>query len=286
MPKVLKLGDKNYPKLLSKIKNPPKKLYYQGELDKNIFKNCLAVVGTRQMTAYGEEMTDKFIGPIARAGITIVSGFMYGIDAQAHKACLENNGRTIAVLGCGIDLIRPAMHKDLHRKILKNNGLILSEYEGEHPSFRWTFVRRNRIISGLSKVVLVIEAGAKSGSLITANLGSEQKRKIMAVPGPVTSSVSRGTAHLIKEGAILVESPEEILKEFGHSSQALSKKPLLNLSRKEKQIIQLLAKQRLSVDEISRDLNMPAAEIGSSLSLMVLKGFLKEDKRGKYIYVN
>lgn len=279
---VLSLKNKSYPPLLAKIKKPPQKLYYQGNLDKSIFNNCLAVVGTRKMTDYGEEMVERLVGPAAQAGITIVSGFMYGVDAVAHKVCLENRGRTIAVLGCGIDLVRPVMHKDMHKKILESNGLIVSELEGEHPPFRWTFVRRNRIISGLSKAVLIIEAGEKSGALITADFAKKQGRKVFAVPGPVTSRVSKGTAKLIKEGARLIDSAEEILEEFGKtvSDKAPCKDNLL--SKKEKQIVKLLEDGKLSIDEISRHIGQPAGQIGSRLSLMVLKGILKESGRGKY----
>lgn len=282
MIKKIKFGQKNYPQLLAKIKDPPETLYYQTDWDNSIFKNCLAVVGTRRMSDYGEEMVERLVGPVAQAGITIVSGFMYGIDAQAHQVCLENNGQTIAVLGCGIDLIRPVSHRDLHEKIIENHGLILSELPGEHPPARWTFVRRNRIISGLSQAVLVIEAGKGSGALITAGLARQQKRKVLAVPGPATSGVSWGTAQLIKDGAQLITDPGEILTIFGLSSSPPTQASQPDLNKEQEQIWQMLADRRLSIDELARELQQSAAQVGTKLSLMVLKGLLKEDKQGRY----
>ena len=287
MSKTLELSDGNYPQLLSEIKNPPKKLYYQGTLDKKIFKTCLAVVGTRKMTDYGEEITEKFVSPIARAGVTIVSGFMYGIDTVAHRACLESGGRTIAVLGCGIDLVRPVVNQDLHRQILKNKGLIVSELLGKHPPFRWTFVRRNRIISGLSRAILVVEAGEKSGALITAEFAKKQRRKVLAIPGPVTSAVSKGTSCLIKQGAKLVSSPDDVLLELGVSLDNKGKNSNQNriVNEKEQKILALLKEKRLLIDEIARGLDKPVGQVGQLISMMTLKGLIKQDGQGR-CYVN
>ena len=163
--KLLKPNQEDYPSLLSKIDKPPDPLYCLGNLDSRIFKNCLAVVGSRKISDYGQQVVEKLLPEVVEADVTIVSGFMHGIDEMAHRVCLENRGKTIAVLGCGIDLIRPTILRDLHQKILDGGGLIVSELEGEHPPFRWTFVRRNRIISGLSQATLVVEAGEESGSL-------------------------------------------------------------------------------------------------------------------------
>ncbi|MFH1561136.1 MAG: DNA-processing protein DprA [Patescibacteria group bacterium] len=281
------LSDKTYPRLLSKIKNPPETLYYLGDWDQKIFENCLAVVGTRKITDYGREMVDRLVLPLASAGVTIVSGFMYGVDASAHWACLDSGGRTIAILGCGIDLIRPTIHRDLHQRILQNKGLVISEYQGDHPSFRWTFVRRNRIVSGISKAVLVVEAGEKSGALITAACALEQKRKVLVVPGPVTSSVSRGNFELLKLGATPVSSAEEILLEMGIScvkSKILTRTKPDNLTIEEQAIFKLLADQRLTIDELARQSAKSSAEIGSCLSMMLMKRLVQE-RGGKY-FVN
>lgn len=286
--KFLKLGQKDYPKRLADIKKPPEKLFYQGDLDPTIFDKCLAVVGTRQMTDYGKEVADKFVRPVAQAGVTIVSGFMYGIDAAAHRACLEVGGRTIAVLGCGIDIIRPKRHADLKKKIIAGGGLMISELPADHPAFRWTFVKRNRIISGLSQAVMVVEAPKKSGSLITANFAFDQERTVLAVPGPVTSSVTKGTSKLIKQGATLVSSPEDILKAVDVSLDVLEKSEdtdAKGLTLAEKKVIASLGKQRMSVDKIARELEKPVGEVGQTISMLSLKGLIGQNSRGEYYLI-
>ncbi|MCK5199756.1 MAG: DNA-processing protein DprA, partial [Spirochaetales bacterium] len=173
-----------YPYLLRQIKDPPPKLYFRGNWDPDIFKETLSVVGSRRMTRYGEIITHSLVSAIASKEITIVSGFMYGIDAQAHNAALESGGRTIAVMPCGIEKIHPEYQSDLHERILNNNGLVVSEYTGDAPPALWTYPRRNRIIAGLSPLLLVVEAGIKSGALITAKIAAKYNKKIFAVPGP------------------------------------------------------------------------------------------------------
>ena len=163
-------GNPEYPPLLKAIAQAPKELYYRGNWSACLFEECLAVVGSRKMTTYGRQVTEKLVSEIASAGITIVSGFMYGIDATAHKAALEAGGRTIAVMPCGIDLIHPEYQEDLYKEILENNGLIISEFPGLFPPALWTYPRRNRIVAGLSRATMVVEAGEKSGALITAGL--------------------------------------------------------------------------------------------------------------------
>ncbi len=157
---TIKIDDEKYPRLLKEIGSPaPKKLYYKGDLNNDIFKNCLAVVGSRHLTSYGRRVTERFVAEIASAGITIVSGFMYGGDEAAHSAAVKAGGKTIAVMPCGIDIIHPEYQKGLYEEILKNNGLIISEYEGKFLPVTWTYVKRNRIVAGLSRAVLVVEAG-------------------------------------------------------------------------------------------------------------------------------
>ena len=204
-----------YPQLLKTIPDAPQKLYYKGNLDSSLFNNCLAVVGSRRMTSYGKQITDLLVSEIAQAGITIVSGFMYGIDATAHQAALNGGGRTIACMPCGINVIHPAYQDNLYNDILKNNGLILSEYEDDFPPALWTYPRRNRIVAGLSAATMVVEAGEKSGSLITAKLARNYDRKLFSVPGMLTSAVSKGTMQLIKEGAEAVSSAQDVLNYYG-----------------------------------------------------------------------
>jgi len=277
------IKDKDYPKLLKKIgKNAPKKIYYKGEWDDEIFKNCLAVVGSRRMTTYGRQITEKLVGQIAASGITIVSGFMYGIDATAHQAAVDAGGKTIAVLGCGINHVCPSDQTDLYNDIINNGGLIISDFEPDLKAVHWTFPLRNRIVAGLSKAVLVVEAAPKSGSLITARLAKKYDRKVLAVPGQLTGSLSRGTNDLIKKGAGMITEPEDIIKIFRikkDNSGNVSVSP--RLSGIEGKIIKELEAEPLEIDELSRRIRQPVSEIGQLLSLMQLQNLLKEEN-GKY----
>lgn len=175
--------DDRYPELLRKIKDPPKRIFYKGEWDERVFENCLSVVGSRKMSSYGKMATKKLVQPVAGVGITIVSGFMYGIDARSHFSCIEAGGRTVAVMPCGIDYIHPENQTDLYYSILENGGLVLSEYEGAVKPKIWMYPKRNRIVAGLSKATLVVEAGIDSGSLITASYARGFGREVFAVPG-------------------------------------------------------------------------------------------------------
>jgi len=284
--KVMEINNPKYPQLLKQISSPPLKLYYKGKWDRNLFKNCLAVVGTRQMTNYGRRVTDELVSRISSAGITIVSGFMYGVDAQAHRAALLAGGKTIAVMPCGIDLIHPGHQKKLYEEILANNGLIISELEADHPPALWTYPKRNRIIAGLSQAALVIEAGHNSGSLITASLAKEFGRKVFAVPGPVTGLVSQGTLQLIKEGAAMAVSANDILTDYGITDSEYSGNCFLHsgLNILEKNIIDRLAQEPRDIDTLSRLINITTSQLGAALSLMQLQGIVSEGQ-GKY-YVN
>jgi len=286
MEKVIYLQDKEYPKLLKGIKDVPKQLYYKGEWDEGIFENCLAVVGSRMMTSYGKRVVEQIVTEAAAAGLTIVSGFMYGVDAAAHKAALKVGGRTIAIMPCGIELIHPEYQQDLYVEILHNRGLVISEYEGKMQPVTWTYPRRNRIVAGLSQAALIVEAGEKSGSLITANLAKKFKRKVFVVPGPITSENSKGIMQLIKEGAMPIDSAKDILDlyrvEYNDKfSQSPRKNTGQNLDGTEKEIINKLLQESLEIDELSRFLGIPASKLGTILSLMELRSLIKQDG-GKY----
>lgn len=289
---VITIDDLKYPKLLKEIGNDaPKQLYYKGNWPfdttqgkDDIFENCLAVVGSRRMTSYGKQITQELVSQIAGAGITIVSGFMYGIDAQAHKAALEGGGRTIAVMPCGIDLIHPDYQETLYQEILENQGLIISEYQADFLPTLWAYPRRNRIVAGLSKAALIVEAGEKSGSLITANFARKFKRKVFVVPGQLTSSLSVGISQLIREGAEVVTGAEDILEFFGVGAGLSRPKgektsPLQNDI--EQRIIEKLQKEPMEIDGLARMLGISAAEIGTIVSLMQIKGLVFEEN-GKY----
>ena len=262
-----------YPYLLKQIKDPPETLYYRGKWNPEIFKQTLSVVGSRKMTRYGEAITKEIVTDAVSAGITIVSGFMYGIDAQAHEGALNASGHTIAVMPCGIDRIHPEYQADLYKKIEKEKGLILSEYPEETPPALWTYPRRNRIIAGLSPILLVIEAGLKSGALITARIAQKYNKKIFAVPGPLTSSVSEGTSLLIKEGASIFTKSDDLLSEFGIgiTGTTKNKKQTSNLNQSQRKIMELLSRQPMGIDEIIRILKKPTSKVGADLTFLSLK---------------
>jgi DNA processing protein len=273
-----------YPELLSQIPDAPAQLYYKGNWSENLFENCLAVVGSRRMTQYGKRVTEQIVSEVAAAGVTIVSGFMYGVDAAAHKAAVDAKGKTIAVMPCGIERIHPEHQKDLYEKIQETGGLIVSEWEGDSMPQLWTYPKRNRIVAGLSKATLVVEAGLESGSLITANLAKKFGRTLFAVPGPITSAVSKGTAKLLQEGAILVSSAADVLEYFdkkglfAHSTSS-GQYPLADSTAQ--RILETLQRESLEADLLARTLQIPAAELGTTLSLMELEGLIIQES-GKY----
>ena len=278
---IITQKDKRYPGLLKKIKDPPKKLYYKGDWNSEIFENCLAVVGSRRMTTYGKRMAEQLVTEIAAAGVTIVSGFMYGIDATAHRAALVAEGQTIAVMPCGVNIIHPAYQEKLYNDILENKGLIISEFENDFPPHIWTYPKRNKIVAGLSKATLIIEAGAKSGSLITANFAKEYGRKIFAVPGPITSSNSVGIIQLLKGGASIASKARDVLDHYNLKSiDSIASRDNSNLNELEKKILLQLKQEPLEIDVLARRFGMSAPKIGTRLSLMQLRGLIsKQDNK-------
>ena len=282
---IIDLKDKKYPELLRKTgKEAPEKLYFKGNLDNEIFENCLAVVGSRRLTSYGKRIAEQIVTEIASAGITIVSGFMYGGDEAAHTAAIKAGGRTIAVMPCGIDLIHPEYQEKLYYQIQENKGLIISEYPEKFPPEKWTYPKRNRIVAGLSKAVLVIEAGLNSGTLITAEFARKFKRKIFSVPGPIYSEVSKGSNFLIKKGAVMVTEAQDILKYYeiscakpGLAQEKISLVKLNQIGELEKKIIEELRKEPLGTDDLARILKLSVAKIGPALSLLQIKGFINQE---------
>jgi len=220
--KKITIKDKDYPKLLKNISNPPEILYVRGTILSE--ENCFAVVGTRMASAYGKQVASEIAGELSEAGLTIVSGLAPGIDTFSHRVVVEKKKRTIAVLGTGLDekSIYPKENINLAKKILENNGCLISEYPPGTPGSKFTFPQRNRIISGLSLGVLVIEAKQKSGALITTNFASLQNRKVFAVPGSIYCLNSKGCNYLIKNGAKLVENAKDILRELNLKSLRLN----------------------------------------------------------------
>ncbi len=270
-----------YPPLLKAIgKDAPKQLYYKGNWDDAIFKNCLAVVGARRMTGYGKHVVEQMVQDVARAGVTIVSGFMYGVDAAAHEAALQVKGRTIAVMPCGIDRVHPAYQKKLYADIIDHGGLILSEFAGTMLPSNWTYPKRNRIVAGLSQATLVIEASKKSGSLITAGFAKKYNRKLFAVPGSITNELSQGTNQLLREGAEGATSSRDILDFFDVPALPL-RLGQVNHKGLELRIAKELKRESLEIDILVRNLGVSVAELGTALSLLQLRGAVSLE-RGKY----
>jgi DNA processing protein len=288
---VVTIKDKRYPRLLKKLgKEAPTQLYYKGNWDEELFDNCLAVVGSRRMTTYGRQVVEKIVGQVASERITVVSGFMYGVDAMAHKTAVDAGGKTMAVMPCGIELVHPEEQVKLYDEILESGGLIISEYNGKMQPALYTYPARNRIVAGLSKAVLVVEAAEKSGSLITANLAKKFKKKLFAVPGPVTSLVSKGTNDLIKSGdAEMVLGAEDILKWFGKSQERsdLLKTRMQILGGRtslEQQIVSCLQNEPMEMDLLARSLKKSVAELNIAISMMEMNSQIK-NINGKY-YIN
>ena len=221
---IVKIEDENYPESLKKLSDAPKVLYYRGNFISKDEK-CFAVVGTRRPSSYGQQAALQITSELANTGLTIISGMAPGIDTFAHKTCVENKKRTIAVLGTGLDekSIYPQENLHLSRKIVENDGCLISEFAPGIPGYPSNFSKRNRIISALSLGVLVVEAKEKSGSLITANYAKTQKKSLFAVPGPIYTLNSKGPNKLIKEGATLVENAQDILDVLGIEPQKFSK---------------------------------------------------------------
>ncbi len=283
--KEIKIGNKHYSKLLAQIADPPEKLYYRGNIELlNTF--CFSVVGTRKITSYGKEATEHIIAGLVGTNWTIVSGLALGVDAVAHQAALDNDLPTIAVFGSTIDDegIAPKTNFLLAQEILNNNGLLISEYND--PSFikNFNFAVRDRIISGLSKGVLVVEGAEKSGSLITAKSAADQNRDVFAVPGNIFSMVSKGTNELIKTGAKMVTSANDILEEYDKNLE-LDINIKKNISTKDPVQIKILdilnEKGELSVDEIIRETNLETSQTLAAISMLELKGVIKQ-RQGKY----
>ncbi len=254
---------------LRDLTNPPKQMYYQGKWNESLFNKCAAIVGTRRMTQYGRMVIEKLVPRLVADGYTIVSGFMYGVDQAAHRECITCGGRTIAVLGWGINWNGI---DDDDTKLLaevEKNGLVISEWEEQKPAL-WTFPQRNRIVAAIAQDVFVIEAAVKSGALITAHIAQKLKRTIWAVPGPVTSSLSEGTNRLIVEGIARMWLPNI----DSRAPSAPSTNP----------IIELLERQALDASAIARLLHQPVDVVGAQLSLLVLSGEIIYEE-GTY-YVN
>ncbi|MDD2482876.1 MAG: DNA-processing protein DprA [Candidatus Shapirobacteria bacterium] len=277
---------KDFPKGLKKISDCPEKLYYRGNWSDEIFENTLAIVGSRAMTRYGKEIISKFMPELIVQKITIISGFMYGVDSEAHRDCLDLGGKTIAVLGSGLNELYPSQNDKLYSEILEKNGLIISEYEPDFKATIWSFPQRNRIVSALSTIgVLIVEAGLKSGSLITAKLALKQKKRMFAVPGQIGSKTAEGTNWLIQSGgAKMATSVNDILGNSIHCpDQQNLFKDYSNLSDLEKQIVEVLENEEVTIDELCMKIRSPVSEISTTISMMLMRDLIVQENDKIYL---
>jgi DNA processing protein len=279
---TLTIEDEKYSPLLREIASPPLLLYYKGD-PALLTTTSVAIVGTRAPSTYGVEMARYFSSELALRGVTIVSGLAQGIDALAHRATLEVEGRTIAVLGSGLHGIFPTLNAALAKAMLEAGNLIISEYPLGTPPYKQNFPARNRIIAGLSRGVLVIESRLPGGSLITAKHALEEGREVFAIPGEVTRPTSEGTNDLIRKGAQLVSSPEQILDELSYATSTRPKKvDLKSLSKEESALVELLETEPLYIDTLAKHSKLKPQEVLPILTSLELKGFIRN--RGGNIF--
>ncbi len=282
---ILTWDSPTYPPHLKQIDQPPPVLYLKGEItSEDVW--AVGIVGTRAVTAYGRQVTEELAATLARNGITIVSGLARGVDAIAHSAALKAGGRTLAVLGSGIDRIYPPEHRGLAEKI-SEQGAVLSDYAPSTPPESANFPPRNRIISGLSLTVVVIEAAETSGSLITASFAADQGRDVFAVPGNIFAPQSKGTNRLIANGARPLLAVKDILDalDLTRNLERREIRKTLPSDPTEAALFQLIGAEPLHVDEIRAQSGMPIAQVSATLTMMELKGLVRQVGGMQYVAV-
>lgn len=275
--------DDTYPALLREVPAPPPVLYYRGQLIETD-TTAVAIVGTRKVTAYGREMAYRIAYDLAKAGVTIVSGLALGVDGIAHRAALEAGGRTIAVLGSGIDVMYPGRHRDLAHKITQQGAVVTDYPPGTQPD-RFNFPPRNRIISGLSRGVVVVEAPERSGALITVDFAAEQGRDAFAVPGPVHAPASAGCHRILREGATLVRSAEDVLEDLhirrvDHEQPV--QQPALSFSDDQRRLLAVLTSQPQHIDDVAAKLNKSVNDVSGELMMLELQEAVHNAGGGYY----
>ena len=270
----------DFPDGIKKLSKRPEKLYFRGKWDSKLFEKTITMVGSRRVTKYGRDMIAKLTPPLVAENITIISGFMYGVDMECHIQCLENGGKTIAIVGGGLDMMTRYYNEKLYSDILDSGGLVMSEYEPDFMPTIWSFPQRDRLMSAMATVgVLVVEGGIKSGSLITAKYALKQNKKVMAIPGPINSLVSEGTNWLIKTGgAEMVTEIGDILKDTGsRPTQSGLFRDYADLSGMERRIVMILENEAVTTDELGQRLKAPVAEVARTISLMLMRDLIEEE---------
>jgi DNA processing protein len=283
--KILTWEDTAYPQRLKEIEQPPPVLYVRGEyLPDDLY--AVAIVGTRRVTPYGRQITEELSSYLASNGITVVSGLARGVDAIAHQTALRAGGRTIGVLGSGIDKIYPPEHRQLAQQMM-GQGAIVSDYAPGTPPDASNFPPRNRIISGLSLAVVVVEAGETSGALITAEFAAEQGREIFAVPGSILAPQSKGTNKLIQKGALPLLSINDLMQALNLTRMGEHKaaRKMIPADETERRVLGILSAEPLHVDEIRNQTELPIEKVSATLALMELKGMVRQVGGMNYVAV-
>jgi len=280
--------DEAFPSMLQEMYDPPIGLYWKGEY--NIDRPCVAIVGTRRATLYGHSVARKFASELARLGFCIVSGMARGTDTAAHEGALEAGGKTVAVLGCGLDIVYPPENLDLYKKIAQT-GAVASEFPFGRRADRQTFPMRNRVVAGMCEAVIVVESDVAGGSMITARFAGEQGRQIMAVPGRIDQPSSAGCHQLIRDGATMVTSIDDVLEELRYARPTQTEAelpretetPKLNLSALEREVLDCFTGGELcQPDQISHQLNRPASEISATLMGLEIKRLIAKRADGRF----
>jgi DNA processing protein len=282
---VLTWTDENYPQRLKEIEQPPPVLYLRGELlPEDTW--AVAIVGTRRVTPYGRQVTEEIASFLAANGVTVVSGLARGVDAIAHSAALKAGGRTLAVLGSGVDRIYPPENRTLAQQMIEH-GALLSDYAPGTPPESSNFPPRNRIISGLSMAVVVVEAGETSGALITAEFAAEQGREVFAVPGNILAPQSKGTNKLIQQGALPLLSANDILQDLNLTrvGQHKAARKALPADEVEARLITAMGEEPMHVDEIRNQTGLPVEKVSATLVMMELKGMVRQVGNMHYVAI-
>lgn len=273
-----------YPSRLLELSDPPSRLFIAGEILPEDSLS-LGVVGSRKMSSYGRDVCDELVCQVAKMGVTVVSGLMYGVDLAAHRAALKEGGRTIGVLGFGIDFIDKVYDKNIVSEIINGRGAVISEFNQDEKAAPWTFPKRDRIISALSSAVLVVEAAERSGTSYTVTAALELGREVMAVPGSIFSLVSRGTNRMIKDGARPVCSIDDILEvlEVEKNLKRVSFKKQVPVSPDEEALLLVLLEAGESyIDDIAVKSGLAVSKVSALLTTLELKGMVKDMGRGVY----
>lgn len=272
---TVNLCEDNYPALLKEIPDPPLILYYRGNITAADSDYGLAVVGSRRATTYGELATEKLLAGVCGAPVTIISGLAYGIDSLAHRAALKNNLKTVAVLGTGLDNanIYPAANLPLAEQIIEEGGVLVSEYPPGTTAKPYQFVARNRIIAGLARATLIVEAAAKSGALITADFAMDYNRSVLAVPGSIVSKYSAGPHKLIQDGAMLLKDATDLLQEFNLQSEHAT---TTNVTAEEARVLKYMQHEPVVLEQLITLSALPIHKLQAILSELELKQLIKQ----------